>query len=158
VLGDHGEAFGEHMSLAHANMLYQELLETPLLIRSAAAAPGRHDDALGCPEVGWEILRGLGLSRAPLSAPTHRYAALDLLPGQFGRTQHESMRSLRVGEQKLIDSPQAGILELYDLERDPAERRSLAESEPVLLGRLRAELSHLEATCPPPPVAGDTAE
>lgn len=154
VLGDHGEAFGEHMSFAHANMLYEEVLSTPLLIRSPLVAPGPHLEPTGCADVAWHVLAGLELANPPASAMPREYAALDLMPGQFGRTQHESMRALRVGSHKVIYTAQSGIWELFDLAADPLERHSLADRRPALLGGLREELLRVASSCVVPPTVG----
>lgn len=154
VLGDHGEAFWEHLSPAHANILYQEVLETPFLIRSPVHAPGPDARRTSCPDVAWETLRGLGLWTEPVAPLAHDYAVLDLLRGQQGRSQRDSLRSLRVGDMKAIFSPQTAIWELYDLARDPEEKHSLAESEPWQLAPMKSEILQLEASCPGPPITG----
>lgn len=159
VLGDHGEAFGEHLSFAHANMLYEEVLATPFLIRSPVVSPGRHGEELGCRDVAWHVLAGLGLASAPRSATPSQYAALDLLPGQFGRTQRDSMRALRQGSHKVIYTAQTGTWELYDLAVDPLEQHSLADRKPALLEPMRAELLRIASSCVVPPTVGiSTAE
>jgi hypothetical protein len=154
VLGDHGEAFGEHLSYAHANMLYEEVLSTPLLIASPTVTPGSHPEPIGCPDVAWELLHGLGVAPdLPPRAETE-YAAIDLLPGQFGRAQRESMRVLRVGHEKVIYTPQSGIWELYDTAADPGEATSLADGHPERLGPLQHQLLSVASSCPIPPTVG----
>jgi hypothetical protein len=155
VLGDHGEAFGEHMSVAHANMLYEEVLKTPLLVQSPLVTPGLHTEAMGCRDVAWQVLSGLGLGTTPgVSSMPSEYAALDINPGQFGRTQTDSLRSLRQGSHKVIYTPQTGAWELYDLVADPGEWHSLADRRPALLGPLRNELLRVASSCPIPPTVG----
>jgi hypothetical protein len=158
VLGDHGEAFGEHLSPVHATTLYQEVLDTPFLIRSPASGAGRRLEPTSCADVAWEVLRALELWTEPVPALGYQYAMLDILPGQFGRAQRDSLRSLRIGPLKAIQSLQTGILELYDLDRDPGETKSLASSHPELLAPLRAELHRLQSVCPTPLTAGELPE
>ena len=158
VLGDHGEAFGEHMSTTHATTLYQEVLETPFLIRSPTSASGRLLEPRSCADVAWEVLRALHLWKEPVPALGYQYSMLDFLPGQFGRAQQTSLRSLRIGSLKVIQSLQTGVVELYDLDRDPGETRSLAASHPELLAPLRGELDRLQGVCPTPVMSGNTPE
>jgi len=152
VVGDHGEAFGEHLSFTHANTLYEEVLATPLLIQSPLVEPGRHADSVGCRDVAWHVLSGLGLGSPPASSMPSEYAALDLMPTQFGRAQQTSLRALRVGSQKVIFSAQTGIWELYDLAADPFEQHSLADRKPAVLGPLRTELLRVASSCVVPPL------
>jgi len=155
VLGDHGEAFGEHLSIYHSSTLYEEMLETPLLVRGANTMPGRRDDAVSCPDVAWQALRAVGLTDAPVPELGYDYAALDILAGQYGHTQRDSIRSLRVGDEKLVVSPQAGIDELYDLAHDPREENSLAEGDEAHVRALKAELRRIAAACPVPRTSGE---
>ncbi len=155
VLGDHGEAFGEHLSIYHSSTLYEEMLETPLLVRGANTMPGRRDDAVSCPDVAWQALRAVGLTDEPVPELGYDYAALDILAGQYGHTQRDSIRSLRVGDTKLVVSPQAGIDELYDLGHDPREENSLAEVEEARVLALKAEMRRIAATCPLPRTSGE---
>jgi hypothetical protein len=154
VLGDHGEAFGEHMSFTHATTLYEEALRTPLLVRAPNVPPGPRDELVGCETVTWMTLHALGIiDREPAALPG-QYAALDIDPAELGHLRGDRLRSLRVGARKVIWNSDLGIWELYDLDNDPGELRSLAESRPAELAPLRAELERLSRECPPPRVTG----
>ena len=140
VLGDHGEAFGEHLSSEHATTLYEEALRTALLIRSPNVPPGVHPDWVACRDVPWLTLHAAGIIAGAPPALPYQYAALDIA----------GLRSLRVGSKKAIWSYNLDVWELYDLDYDPGETRSLAESRPALLAPLRAQLQALSRECPAP--------
>ena len=63
-------------------------------------------------------------------------------------------RTLRTDRYKVVERPShdgGWRVELYDLAADPAERRDLAEEQPELASRLRAELDAVFAEVEPPP-------
>lgn len=149
LLGDHGEAFGEHSSFAHATTLYEEALRTPLLIRSPNVTAGPRDELISCATVPWLTLHALGLiDREPSPLPA-QYAALDVEPGELGHLQSDRLRSLRSGHRKVIWSSDLGLWEYYDLDSDPGELHSLADSRPNDFAPLRATLEDLSRECPP---------
>ncbi|MFL5493737.1 MAG: sulfatase, partial [Gemmatimonadales bacterium] len=138
VVGDHGEAFGQHGNWAH-RYLYEEEVHIPLLLINHRLFHGETDDAIG----GTIDL-----------APT----IMDLLgypvPGEWqGRSLFSSDRPGRVylfgpysglfgyreGSQKLIYDAIGDEAELYDLAADPHEALNLAGGHPdvVLRGRER---------------------
>lgn len=150
VVGDHGEAFGEHVSLGHATTLYEEALRTPLLVRGPSLAAGARDRRVSCDSVAWFALHAMGLiDREPAPLPD-QYAVLNVAPGELGHLQGDRSRALRVGSHKVIWSSDLGLFELYDLETDPGELHSLAESRPGDLAPLRAKLEELDRDCPGP--------
>jgi hypothetical protein len=150
VLGDHGEAFGEHVSRGHATTLYEEALHTPLLIRSTELAAGPRDSRLSCESVTWLALHAMGIIDREPAPPPEQYAVLNIKPGELGHLQGDRLRSLRVGSHKAIWSSDLGLFELYDLDTDPGELHSLAESRPSDLVPLRAKLEELDRNCPGP--------
>ncbi|HEX5098873.1 MAG TPA: sulfatase-like hydrolase/transferase [Polyangiaceae bacterium] len=151
VLGDHGEAFGEHVSFGHATTLYEEALHTPLLVRAPNVAAGPVEQRVSCDSVAWFALHAMGvIDREPTPLPV-QYAVLDIAPGEIGHLQGDHLRSLRSGSHKLIWSSDLGLYELYDLEADPGELRSIAESNPLELAPLRAKLDELSRDCPGSP-------
>jgi hypothetical protein len=151
VIGDHGEAFGEHRSEAHASNLYEEVLRTPLLVRSPNVAPGRHPRPLGCPDVAWKTLFALGILESEPPALEYQFAALEP-PRERSTRAHgaSSLRTLRAGSKKVVWSPFLGIWEAYDLERDPLELNSVVETRESDFASLRSKLEALTRSCPPP--------
>jgi phosphoglycerol transferase MdoB-like AlkP superfamily enzyme len=132
ILGDHGEAFGEHAgNFGHTLAIYEENVRVPLLI----AAPGVIRSQL-------RISRTAGLVD---TAPT----VLDLLglpvpDGWQGRTLLDpeaavalfctdyslGLLGLRDGRWKLIYELESGRSSLYDLNDDPGEARDVAANHP----------------------------
>ena len=162
VVGDHGEALGEHgLYFTHDFSLYDEMLRVPLVIRM----PGRIPAAAVVEQqvrlldlaptflelLGVDPLRDIeGVSLAPLveggtlpflpafaeSAPYRR-----LFPEQT-RVYYEGnlgkWRMIRTERWKLIliPHPDGNIYELYDLESDPGETVNLYDQLPGEVGKL----------------------
>jgi arylsulfatase A-like enzyme/Tfp pilus assembly protein PilF len=174
LTADHGEALGEHGELVHGFFLYQATLRVPLLFRGPGVRPGTriqpvaHSVDLFPTVIELAGIRTpttpqplAGRSLAPLLRGT---AALDEAPAfaesltprlHYGWSD---LRSIRDGRWKFILAPRP---ELYDLARDPAEQRNLADAEPARARALRAALQHRldaersPATGSPPLQGGD---
>jgi choline-sulfatase len=155
LLADHGEGLGDHGEQEHGLFLYQETTRVPLIVK----LPGRHDARRVAVPVQHIDL-----------APT----ILDLagLPAQ-PRLRGRSLRPLLDGTGTLPDAPiyaealysryhfgwselygltdaryhfiRAPHDELYDLERDPIESRSIAADRPQVRQAMRGALESLIA-------------
>jgi arylsulfatase A-like enzyme len=149
ILGDHGEAFGEHGRYQHDNAIYEEGLKIPLLIHDP-----RWCENGGCGN-GWTL-------KAPVNQLDILPTVADLLGyeiqgGEYGgrsllrplpsdRTlmfscwnESGCLASLK-GNEKYIyhfgDQPD----EFFNLAEDPNERQNLAESRPEEVEKRRNEL------------------
>jgi arylsulfatase A-like enzyme len=142
VLGDHGEAFGEHAHTNHQRP-YEEDLHIPLLLINPVLFHGERDSTPGgIIDVAPTVLDLLGLA----------------LPARWqGRSLFDPERSERVyffapfssvffgvldGSRKLIFNATANTAELYDLARDPGELENLA---PGAAGEVSAGRQRLTA-------------
>ncbi len=172
VVGDHGEAFGEHGFWTHG-ILYEEQLRVPLIL-SGSVLP-KHvsvPDTVRLVDVAPTLLEILGVDaagaafdgsslmpflRAPSQGrperPREVYAEVRHAPEDRLRRPAE-LYSLRLGRWKLIHHPGDGRHELYDLEADPGELENLYTPEHAMgrvlshrllsLGSLGGELPSLE--------------
>lgn len=142
---DHGEEFFEHGLIEHGHALYDEVLRVPLLVklpRQSARVDVRHNVA------NWEIAPWL-LARCGLAAADAGAGLLDETrrdpPGIVRGMLFYGERSAVLFERwKYVVHHDDGREELYDLERDPAERTPLQDEAALeqgraLLARLRAE-------------------
>jgi arylsulfatase A-like enzyme len=148
VVGDHGEALGEHDELTHGFFVYQSTLRIPFVLAGPGIpkgerrpGPARTADLL--PTLLGRLgvaapagLDGIDLFAHPLAGESY---AESLYPRQFGWAP---LRSFRLGTFKLIDAPRP---ELYDLAHDPGEQNDLFTKESDRARRLREALQAFRA-------------
>lgn len=152
VLSDHGEmlpsdghrapapdAEGHPQDYGHGFALYESLLRVPLVIRPPGGLPRsiEVDEMLSHVDLHDTIVEALGLEVPRIGRD--RVSAASWLDGDGhgGRLREQAVsgsvgrgprqRALRVGGMKLIEFPDGDFPnEVYDLTRDPRERRNLA--------------------------------
>jgi choline-sulfatase len=185
---DHGELLGSHGLLWKGSMLYEELVNVPLLIRPphavrGSAGHGRESSrVVSHVDVAATILDWCGAAPpGPLDgaslralvegrdAPVHDGVALEY----YAHTTRHAPTPLRgwVTEDWKYVEDQQGPAELYDLRRDPGETRNLvgggggAEAEAALASAqaaLRAWLARSEDPWPevrtPPIATGESSD
>jgi arylsulfatase A-like enzyme len=145
LMGDHGEAFGEHGRRLHATTLYDEMTHVPLRIRLPDVA-GR---SLDFPVSSLDIVPTL-LAWAGLSAGDRRRGR-DLTPQMIGETapipwpvlseitwgEADDAGAIWLGSEKLILHRFTHAVELFDLRADPGETKNLAAERPARVAELR---------------------
>jgi choline-sulfatase len=132
--GDHGEELFDHGGLGHGHSLYDEVVRSPLVLSYPRVLP------LGATvketvELVDLLPTAVELLGVPPLAGVH---GTSLLGAVFAKPSPTSSvvlveaadRALLVGAIKLIQSPTLRA-ELYDLTRDPGEKKSLSETHPV---------------------------
>lgn len=163
VTADHGESLGAHGESTHGLFAYDETLAVPLLLRGPGvgrgtiAAPVGHDDIL--PTVldlaGVPLPAGLDGMAASHAPPADRAIYFEALEAHLTR-DWAPLTGVTDGRWKYVDLPEA---ELYDRQRDAAERTNLASSEQARLTALdRVRRPFLQAATAAPPARGGDAE
>ncbi len=151
VAADHGEALFEHGFVGHNTQLYEESVRIPLIVRPPAGsmAVGRRVPALvDLLDVAPTVADVFGLLDQPDARRNFQgrslLAVLAGAPGKaavLSRTVWDRPRyALRDARHKFIYDTRTGAEELYDLQADPGERRSLASSQPLRAAFYRQEL------------------
>lgn len=144
---DHGESLGEDPRLGdtHGKVTYAPLVRIPFAIHIPGVPGGVRTDAASLVDVAPTVLALLGdpSKMAPLDG-------LDLVPALLDAPAalRPASRALLIHEQdqwsvvewphQLIVRPADNLVELYDLERDPAQRADLSTQLPDVVTRLRA--------------------
>jgi choline-sulfatase len=146
LTSDHGEGLGDHGEEQHSILLYREALQVPLLLKLPGSrrggetieAPVQLADVFPTVAALTDVGAPAGIEGRSLLGPLPPTRAL------YGETLYprlqlgwSELRSVVDGRHHLIEGPQP---ELYDLARDPGERRDLAAAQPAVAERLRAEL------------------
>jgi len=160
LVSDHGELFGEHGLRSHGNSLYEPDVRTvllahvpggkkrvvdspvqlhwvaPTLLELAGLHPSRDDDAAS-------LLGTLLHAEAPPKRPLFMFTELER-----GSMRYQASAVLQ-WPYKLIRDDRTHTAELYDLEHDPTEQRSVASVETSLTGKLTDLLESYEAWARP---------
>ena len=147
VTSDHGEEFGEHGGLGHVGGLFRELLHVPLVVVGEGVVPGRRPEPVSGTGLFATLLEHLGLRvpggvAASFSAQLRGAVPDDASPDVHSQlevpTQDRAFASLRRGRHQLFTerAGDARAVLLFDLARDPAQRRDASPHAP----RVRAEL------------------
>ncbi len=169
IVADHGENLNERVGpLNHGGSVFEEEIRIPLLLVGPGIRARRIEASVETVDLLPTLLDWLGVER-PSGAALRGRSWLPLLRGrepdlrqtpervvfsssvvEAGRYVHlgyelDSQRSIhaaRAGPWKLIFYPGVAqdYLELYDLKRDPLERRSVAEQHPEVRDRLLTAL------------------
>ena len=143
LTSDHGEEFLEHGRLGHYQALYDEVLLVPLIFNLTGRAKG-----IGAIERQCTTLDILPTILSILGVPVpDSLGGLSLYPFEpglnnlpDGRTLYSESRdyvSARTANWKLIRSKTDSSEELYNLEDDPMETRSVLEDNPGIANKLR---------------------
>jgi len=129
VMADHGEAFGEHGTVRHARTLYDELLRVPLLVRIPGVTPRVVETPVSLVDLGPTILDLFGQP-----TPGH-IMGQTLLPFVRGEpyvptrpfiAEGRLKRAMILGNgMKIIEDTRKDVIELYDVNSDPAETNNL---------------------------------
>jgi choline-sulfatase len=169
VVGDHGEALGDHGEQTHGIFLYRAVLEVPLIVVASSLPAGQAvDEAVALRQVAPTVLRMVDLRdnviarKDPLPLPNREsgsrrpiYAEATMPESAYGWAP---LQAVVMGGLKYIAAPRP---ELYDLEADPAESRNLVATHPGDTQRLAALLEELAsgwaetAPAPAPEIDGE---
>ncbi|UCC73369.1 MAG: sulfatase [Gemmatimonadota bacterium] len=139
LTGDTGQAFWEHGFTAHANMLFNEVMKVPLIVKAPGLEPGVDDRLTQHIDVPPTVLALMGLPPHP-SFQGRNLLDHDLpedrsvyLVAQAPLAHQYSI--VRQGF-KLIYDARRNEYALYDLERDPGETVNLGSRLPAVAGEL----------------------
>ena len=141
VVGDHGQAFGQHEdNYGHTFFVYEENVRVPLLI----AAPSRATQVrvrrvVSVLDVAPTVLQLLGRSVPP------EFQGASLLEAHprmalFFTDYSLGLLGLRDGHWKFIHELESGRSKLFNLESDPHERTDLAASSKTRVAAYRDHL------------------
>lgn len=148
VTNDHGEEIRDHGAMGHGWPLYEEQIRAPLLMSYPPIfnAGANQKEIVEHVDLAPSILDALGVS--PMK-DTDGVSFLPLLEDGIGKRQHpfytvawsrKGLRSVRVGDWKLIVGKSSGWMKLYNLKDDPGEKNNLLTKNPdqsaLLSGRL----------------------
>ena len=151
IVGDHGEALGEHEESTHGYYIYQSTIHVPFIIRTPGMTkPRKVDQTVSLVDVVPTILGYLDI---PI--PEH-IQGVDL--SNYSQVQNSADSDREVYTESLMPTkygcnPLLGVVsnrwsyihtnhsELYDLQQDPLELNNLAQE---LNQRVRLMNSHLE--------------
>jgi len=137
VTADHGEELGEHGRFGHARTVYDEVLRVPLLVKfpRGAHAGTRVRAPVGLIDIMPTVLDVAGL---PIPRGVRGRTLLTLVgkhEGSSGERElyaestpyaKEEFKALRTARYKAIFHTRSHAMEVYDLVKDPHERRDLA--------------------------------
>ncbi|MEA2326298.1 MAG: choline-sulfatase, partial [Thermoanaerobaculia bacterium] len=151
VVGDHGEALGEHGELTHGLLLYEPTLHVPMIIAAPSLAARVIRTPVSTIDLAPTIAalagvaftaadgRDLALRNGREPQPSPMYAETQY-PATFGWSE---LASMRLASMKMISAPAP---ELYDLQRDPGETVNVLTNERRAYRDLSTRLDQLRAT------------
>ena len=131
VVGDHGEAFGDHGAWGHGKSIYRDQINVPLVIKYPAQTTAAVVDApVSQVDLLPTVMDTLGYD-APSYVQGRSLRHVDQLGGREFLSESVTGTALRSGMMKLLVFP-GDKRELYDLAADPGETHDLhSASDPV---------------------------
>lgn len=152
VTADHGEQFGRHGVFGHGASLHDSVIRVPLLVRLPSGRTGTVSRPVSLAGLAALVLDVADVPRPPsmlvdavstradraaAAAPTAVRSEL-VVPGHRSVWKHR--HALMLGTHKLLRTTADEDL-MFDLARDPLERRPLTPVDPLLRDTLAAALA-----------------
>jgi choline-sulfatase len=164
ISADHGECFGEHRQWKHGYELWEELVHVPLLFVVPGAEPRQIDVPRSHIDLAPTLLELMGENADP---PFRGKSLVGELHGQEPEPRpvvvdlprdnlQDRRRAVIDGNDKLIARGDDDEWLLYDLERDPHEKKNLADSDPGRFERMKKLYLELSSHIEIEEVHGDT--
>jgi arylsulfatase A-like enzyme len=167
VTADHGEGLMQHGLLMHGAQIYEEQVRVPLLLRWPARLPAGRviEGAVSLIDLAPTLLELAGV-KLPEDGALHGRSLVPVLEGRasldpdapiFLFRQHYErgfdsgvpvageQYGVRLGDWKLILGPEEGTRQLFDIARDPRERRDLAAEQPERAAELERRIADWRA-------------
>jgi arylsulfatase A-like enzyme len=149
-MSDHGESLGEdpRLLLTHGKVCYAPLVRIPIAIRIPGVKGGQRTDLVSLVDLAPTLLDLLGIipEHMPLDGTNLVPALLDA-PAEL----RSAGRAIAIHEQEqwalvewpyqLLVRPADNLIELYDLEKDPAQKQDLAASQADVVTRLKSRFA-----------------
>jgi len=144
VLSDHGESFLEHGSVRHCGSVYESEVRTPLLVRLPRQ---RHGERLAGVVENVDLVPTL-VDLLGLPVEGQGFEGRSLLPRLNGKAGGERFafammnrwRAVADDRYKLVTELGTGRWQLFDLQRDPVERRDVRSEAGERFTKLRRAL------------------
>ena len=145
IVGDHGEAFGEHGKNHHMSVMYEQTLRVPAIVRlpAGSSAPGRIQGTRQLTDIFPTIVSELGfVMSGGYTVGNSLFAEFDAeRPSYFGSGLDNSYLGVRHGEMKYIYYFDRRPTEVYNIATDPAELHNLGQSvDPSVLNAVERDL------------------
>ncbi|HVR37906.1 MAG TPA: sulfatase-like hydrolase/transferase [Thermoanaerobaculia bacterium] len=153
IVGDHGEALGEHGELTHGLLLYQPTLHVPLIVVAPGVKPYRVKTPVSTIDLASTVATLAGTSMTPQDG---RDLAADLRAARdpkandlYAETEYplnygwSPLASLRREQLKLISAPSP---ELFDLSRDAHEASNVLADNRRAFRDLDSRLADIRKT------------
>jgi len=153
VMSDHGEAFGEHGAYYHSYDAHEEALRVVLAVRGPGVVPGARAQLVSLIDLQATLLGYIDRAPPPRSPSRSLIPLLQSPPGavvpwrsavlaEVGNAR-EFATAVVAPPWKLVHDASRGAWELFQIDRDPSERRNVYNREPVVAEQLRARMSEL---------------
>jgi arylsulfatase A-like enzyme len=139
ITADHGEEFRDHGGVYHGSTLYDEQVRVPLLLRVPGMAGAKIDAPAQVVDIAPTLLGAVGVPvpRSMRGKDLRTFASPSEGQPTAAFSAVLTKRMAMRWPYKIIADLRFGLYELYDLSKDPSERRNLASSEPEKLAEMR---------------------
>jgi arylsulfatase A-like enzyme/predicted Zn-dependent protease len=157
IVGDHGEAFGEHQEYGHAIFCYEENLRVPLIFHCPALI-GKDRTVLERVSLVDVMPTVLDILEIPIPGTVQGKSFMNLLRGRKEKEPRSVYFESMYGKEEMNFAPLTGIIdknykyislpdpELYDLQTDRLEKENIFEKKNIVAKELDKHLGKLLAS------------
>jgi len=137
IVGDHGEAFGQHPgNFGHTFQIYEENMRVPFVISVPGSPQERSAQVVSLVDLAPTVLDLAGVA-APANYQGRSAISGEPLAALFFADYSQTLLGLRDGRWKFIHNASTNRSRLFDLKEYHGERKNLAESHRGLVSRYR---------------------